>query len=147
VSAVVKPKVKVWVVFSDDMKFGEGRARLLEVIGERGSLQQAAKQLEMSYRSAWGYLRELERAAGFKFVHRMPGGGARGGMRLTPEGRRFVADYRRFNASLARATERCFARAFPPSSVRDGRTERRARAARRAARPRARFRITEGAHP
>ena len=34
-SAVVKPKVKVWVVFSDDMKFGEGRARLLEVIDER----------------------------------------------------------------------------------------------------------------
>jgi molybdate transport system regulatory protein len=74
--SVVKPKVKVWVAFSDELKFGEGRARLLELIGERGSLQQAAREFEMSYRSAWGYLGALERAAGFKFVERAPAPGA-----------------------------------------------------------------------
>jgi molybdate transport system regulatory protein len=111
-SEAVKPKVKVWVAFSDDLKFGEGRARLLEIIDQRGSLQQAAKHFEMSYRYAWGYLRELERAAGFKFVHRVRGGGPRAGMRLTVEARRFIADYRRFSVSLTHATERCFAQAF-----------------------------------
>jgi molybdenum-dependent DNA-binding transcriptional regulator ModE len=50
----MKPKVKVWVAFSDDLKFGDGRAQLLELIGKRGSLQQAAKEFEMSYRNAWG---------------------------------------------------------------------------------------------
>jgi hypothetical protein len=34
-------------------------------------------------------------------------------MRLTTEGKRFVADYRRFNTSLARISQRCFALAFP----------------------------------
>ena len=31
----------------------------------------------MSYRNAWGYLRDLEEAAGFKFVERVPGVGPR----------------------------------------------------------------------
>ena len=108
----MKPKAKIWVVFSDDLKFGDGRARLLELIAEHGSLQQAAEQLQMSYRSAWGYLGELERAAGFKFVERTAGGGPKSGMRLTPEARRFLARYRKFRAGVDLATERHFQRAF-----------------------------------
>jgi len=29
----MKPRVKVWVAFTDELKFGDGRARLLELIG------------------------------------------------------------------------------------------------------------------
>jgi len=108
----MKPKVKVWVAFNDELKFGEGRARLLELIDERGSLQKAAEEFRMSYRNAWGYLGELERAAGFKFVERVPGGGPRSGMRLTKEAKRFLGHYRKFRQSLERAIERCFAQAF-----------------------------------
>ena len=68
----MKPRVKVWVVFGDRLKFGEGRARLLEAIDEVGSLRQAVEQFAMSYRNAWGYLRELELAAGFKFPRAGP---------------------------------------------------------------------------
>ena len=64
----MKPRVKVWVIFADRLKFGEGRARLLEAIDEVGSLKQAVEQFGMSYRNAWGYLRDLEAAAGFKFL-------------------------------------------------------------------------------
>src|SRR5438094_7379668 len=74
----MKPKLRVWVTFGDDLKFGDGRARLLEAIEQRGSLKKAAEAFEMSYRNAWGYLRELEHAAGFKFVERAPGGGPEG---------------------------------------------------------------------
>jgi molybdate transport system regulatory protein len=110
----VKPKVKVWVAFNDELKFGDGRARLLALIDERGSLQQAAKEFEMSYRNAWGYLGDLERAAGFKFVQRIPGGGPRGGMRLTTKAKRFLARYRKFREGLERAVEQQFERAFHP---------------------------------
>ena len=55
----MKPKLRVWVTFGEDLKFGDGRARLLALIDERGSLKKAAQALEMSYRNAWGYLREL----------------------------------------------------------------------------------------
>ena len=108
----MKPKVKVWIAFNEDLKFGEGRARLLELIEKHGSLQRAAKEFEMSYRSAWGYLGELERAAGFKFVRRALGGGPHGGMRLTPAAKRFLARYRRFHDGLDRAVKSNFERAF-----------------------------------
>jgi molybdate transport system regulatory protein len=109
----MKPKVKVWIAFNDELKFGAGRARLLELIGERGSLQQAARDFDMSYRNAWGYLGELERAAGFKFVERVPGGGPRGGMRLTKEAKRFLARYQQFREGIDRVVQRHFERAFP----------------------------------
>jgi molybdate transport system regulatory protein len=109
----MKPKLRVWVTFGDELKFGDGRARLLELIDEHGSLRQAAGKFEMSYRHAWGYLRELERAAGFKFVERARDGGPRGGMRLTAAGRQFVARYRRFRAALDTTMRREFQRAFP----------------------------------
>ena len=50
----------------------------------------------MSYRNAWGYLRDLEKAAGFKFVERAPGGSPRAGMRLTARGETFLARYGTF---------------------------------------------------
>ena len=110
----MKPKLRVWVTFGDDLKFGDGRARLLERIEALGSLRNAAQEFEMSYRNAWGYLRELEEAAGFKFVERAPGGGPASGMRLTPAGKRFLARYRKFWECLDVAARRQFARSFRP---------------------------------
>ena len=86
--------------------------QLLELIDKHGSLQQAAKEFGMSYRNAWGYLGELERAAGFRFLHRIPGGRPHGGMRLTPEAKRFLARYRRFRDGLAQSVKSNFERAF-----------------------------------
>jgi len=108
----MKPKLRVWVTFGDELKFGDGRARLLALIDEHGSLRQAAGKFEMSYRHAWGYLRELERAAGFKFVERARAGGPRGGMRLTTAGRQFVERYRRFRAVLETTMQQQFERTF-----------------------------------
>lgn len=108
----MKPKLRIWVVFGNRLKFGDGRARLLELIDERGSLRQAAAQFDMSYRNAWGYLQELEKAAGFKLVARPPDGTLRSGMRLTSNGRAFLACYRKFQRSLDGAAARHFDRTF-----------------------------------
>ena len=108
----VEPKLRVWIVFGKRLKFGDGRARLLESIDARGSLQQAAAEFDMSYRNAWGYLRELESAAGFKFVERAPSGRARRGMRLTPAAREFLKCYRAFQRGLETTVPRQFASAF-----------------------------------
>jgi molybdate transport system regulatory protein len=108
----MKPKLRVWVTFGDDLKFGDGRARLLEAIEQRGSLKKAAEAFEMSYRNAWGYLRELEHAAGFKFVERAPGGGPESGMRLTDAGKRFLRHYRTFRGALEGSMKRHFEQSF-----------------------------------
>lgn len=107
----MRPKIKVWIVFGGGaVKFGDGRAELLELIDRLGSLQRAVAQLGMSYRSAWGYLRELEGVAGFALLERHAGRGPEGGTRLTPRGREFLRRYRTFRRGLDEAVQRRFAR-------------------------------------
>jgi molybdate transport system regulatory protein len=109
-----RPRIKLWVVFGDRVKFGEGRAELLEAVERLGSFKKAVERMGMSYRAAWGYFRELERAAGTSLLERHPGGGPAGGTRLTPAGRRFVRQYRRFSGGLEALVERHFQRSFRP---------------------------------
>lgn len=106
----MRPKLKVWVVFPGGVKFGDGRADLLVRIERAGSLRGAVAEIGMSYRSAWGYLRELERAAGFPLLERRAGRGPDAGTRLTTRGREFLARYRRFRRGLDAAVQRRFAR-------------------------------------
>lgn len=108
----MKPRLKVWVVFEGGVKFGDGRARLLELVDELGSLRKALGEAGMSYRHGWGYFRELERASGIRLLESRPGEGRRGGMRLTDEGRAFLARYRRFRAGVDGAAARQFTRVF-----------------------------------
>ena len=110
--ATVKLKLKVWVVFGGRVKFGDGRADILELIDELGSIQKAVVRFGMSYRNAWGYLKELEKAAGFKILQRGPGGGPGSGTRLTRRGRQFLAEYRRFRQQAEGAVRRRFMRTF-----------------------------------
>jgi molybdate transport system regulatory protein len=107
-----RPRLKLWVVFGKSVKFGEGRAELLEAVERLGSFKKAVEQMGMSYRAAWGYFRELERAAGVKFLERHPGRGPDAGTRLTPEGRRFLQQYRRFRQGLDALVTRHFEQSF-----------------------------------
>jgi molybdate transport system regulatory protein len=108
----MKPKLRVWVVFLDRVKIGAGRAELLQAIEDRGSIKAAAEQFSMSYRHVWGYLRDLEEAAGFRFIERQRGGGTTGGAALTARGKRFLAQYREFQRRLDAAAGREFKRIF-----------------------------------
>jgi molybdate transport system regulatory protein len=107
----MEPKVKAWIVFPGGTKFGEGRAELLRLVDEEGSLNRAVARMGMSYRAAWGYVRELEEAAGFPFLARAPGG-RNAGARLTPEARRFLASFDAYRASLKGAADRAYRRSW-----------------------------------
>jgi len=106
------PKAKIWVVFGGRVKFGDGRAELLDRVERLGSFKKAVAEMGMSYRAAWGYFQELERAAGIQFLERHPGGGPAGGSRLTAEGKRFLARYRRFRRGLDARIAAHFTRSF-----------------------------------
>ena len=101
------------MVFDDRVKFGDGRAQLLELIEELGSIKHAVARIGMSYRAAWGYLRDLEAAAGFKFLERTRGAGPQSGARLTREAKQFLARYREFRRSMETTVSRGFRRSFP----------------------------------
>ena len=109
---MVHYKLRVWVVLRGRVKFGDGRAQLLELIDELGSLKKAVARLGMSYRNAWGYLRELEEAAGFKILEREAGGGPASGTRLTRRGRAFLARYWEFREAVQKGAGRKFKQVF-----------------------------------
>ena len=117
----MEPKSKVWVVFECGTKFGGGRAELLRLVESEGSLRRAVARMGMSYRAAWGYLRELEEGAGFAFLERA-GNGRSSGTRLTKEARTFLASFDRFRAKV----ELDAGRAFGASFRGNGRQRRRA---------------------
>jgi molybdate transport repressor ModE-like protein len=81
----------VKIVFDEQVKFGGGPADLLDMPSEPGSVQAALPPFGMSCPAAWGFLRNLERTAGFPLLERGPAGGPRSGTRLTRQGRRFRA--------------------------------------------------------
>ena len=55
-------KAKFWLTLGPRTLFGDGKADLLEAVDSLGSLRSAADSMSMSYRHAWGLLRELEQA-------------------------------------------------------------------------------------
>ena len=62
---------KVWIEDrSGKVAFGLGRFRILEAIDRLGSMNSAARELSMSYRSVWCRIRESEDRIGRKLVER-----------------------------------------------------------------------------
>ena len=117
----MEPKSKVWVVFDRGTKFGAGRAELLRLVEAEGSLRRAVVKMGMSYRAAWGYVRELEKAAGFAFLERA-GKGRSSGTQLTKEARTFLDEFDAFRAQV----ERDAVSAFRAKLGRSARSRRRA---------------------
>lgn len=80
------------------------RIRLLEGIGQSGSITSAAEFSGMSYRSALASIESLEELSGCQLVIKTVGGKHGGGAELTDEGRKLIEAYRlieKFQTELA----------------------------------------------
>ncbi len=86
------------------------RIRLLEEIGRKGSINQAAKAVPLSYKAAWDAIDTLNNLAPEPLVARVTGGRQGGGTQLTDYGRRIIAMYRaleiEYQAALDRLSQR-----------------------------------------
>jgi len=94
-------KLKLWLV-ADSGKgvLGEGRCRLLRQIERDQSLQKAAEALGMSYRKAWGDVREMEQRLGFELVRRRRGGAGGGASRLTQRGQELLTAFEQVRSKV-----------------------------------------------
>ncbi|MDP9237235.1 MAG: LysR family transcriptional regulator [Chloroflexota bacterium] len=108
----MEPRAKLWLEKDGKLVLSDYRVHLLSLIDETGSLAAAATQMQLSYRRAWGKVREIETNLGIKLVESAAGGAGGGGSRLTEEGSRLVAMYQRFRASAEQDLAREFALAF-----------------------------------
>jgi molybdate transport repressor ModE-like protein len=91
-----KPKLafKLWFETEEGYVFGPGVYRLLTVIKKTGTLKEAAKRLDMSYRYAWGLIKKAEETLGESLIEAHKGGRAGGGSTfLTPIGERYVEEF------------------------------------------------------
>lgn len=90
---------------------GGGRQSILEVIERTGSMNRAASELGMSFRTLWGKIRETEDRLGYKLVENQSAS-KRKGSRLTAEGALFLKRFNRFNEEAARAVTEAFESVF-----------------------------------
>lgn len=86
------------------------RVRLLEAIDRLGSINQAAKEVPLSYKAAWDAIETLNNLSPEPLVLRVTGGRQGGGTLLTDYGRRMVAMYRALELETQAALERAAAR-------------------------------------
>jgi molybdate transport system regulatory protein len=101
--------VRLRIDFAPEGSVGPGKIALLEAIEQSGSLSQAARELGMSYRRAWGLLDDLNHALREPVATASTGGAGGGGARLTPFGRELVRAYREVEAIAADAAKARFA--------------------------------------
>lgn len=101
----------------------EGRMALMEHIVATGSINQAAKRMKMSYKSAWSKIRSTEKHLGKKIVVSSTATGTR----LTPDGEALLHQYRELKKACIQADDALFERWFNG----DGRIKRNGRDAQR----------------
>ncbi|GAW32300.1 winged helix-turn-helix domain-containing protein [Carboxydocella sp. JDF658] len=91
---------KAWLVFQEKAVGGSGLINLLKAIQHYGSLNQAAQNLGISYRQAWGRLRKAEIALQRELVYKQTGGENGGGMILTEDGERLLLFFEQLTAEM-----------------------------------------------
>jgi molybdate transport repressor ModE-like protein len=89
-----KTRFKFWLETEDGYLFGEGPFELLCKIRELETLRAASKALGMSYRHAWGIIKDVEKKLGAPILNTRKGGTCGGGgAELTEEGLSLVNEY------------------------------------------------------
>jgi molybdate transport system regulatory protein len=93
-------RISLRLGFAGDHALGPGKVRLLELIGETGSISAAGRAMKMSYRRAWMLVDELNHMFSAVLVEARPGGARGGGAHLTPIGTDVVRRYRAIESNI-----------------------------------------------
>jgi molybdate transport system regulatory protein len=86
----------------------EGRMAILENIEAAGSINQAAKNMKMSYKGVWSKIKSTEKHLNMKIVI----ADRQAGTRLTAEGKALLENYKRLKAECRKRDDQVFSRIF-----------------------------------
>jgi molybdate transport system regulatory protein len=87
-----------------EIALGPGKAELLELIHQTGSLAEAARRMGMSYMRAWTLAQTMNRCFREPAIRTSRGGKQRGGAHLTDTGRRLLTLYQQMETECLAAT-------------------------------------------
>jgi len=101
-----RPAFKIWMETDDGYVFGPGVYSLLKKIMGVGTLKEAAIELGMSYRYAWGLIKKAEEKLGEPLLSAHKGGrSGGGGAELTERGKQFLVEFQKLREQIKRVTE------------------------------------------
>ncbi len=103
---------KIWIEAGGEPVFGRGRRFLLEAIDSHGSINQAAQEVDISFRKAWCHINAMEKRLGVKLVDRKTGGKNGGGAALTADARKFLKKYAALEKGLQEFVDKRFKKIF-----------------------------------
>src|SRR5271168_3383785 len=86
-----------------EVRLGPGKIELLELIDAHGSISEAARAMNMSYRRAWLLVAELNQSFRSPVTTAQTGGKGGGHATLTAFGRELIALYRKIETDAAAA--------------------------------------------
>jgi molybdate transport system regulatory protein len=102
---------KIWLETSDQNGIlGDKKCELLRAIDETGSLNDAMKKLNLTYRKTWDNLRKIERELGFPLIKPTRGGADGGNTILTTEGKILIQAFDKFHAEYDLVIQQGFER-------------------------------------
>ena len=96
-------RMRLRLVFGDDAMLGPGKADLLELIRDTGSISAAAREMGMSYKRAWTLVETMNAMFNTPLVERTRGGARGGGALLTETGANVLSHYRAVEDAAAQA--------------------------------------------
>lgn len=96
----VRPVFKLWFEIGDKYVFGEGTYNLLNEIQRKKSITAAANSTNMSYRHAWGLIKEIELHLKTQVVKSQKGGKHGGKSELTKMGLSLLQDYKKLRKRM-----------------------------------------------
>ncbi len=99
-------KLTLRIEFDESRALGPGKVRLLELLGETGSISAAGRAMGMSYRRAWLLVDALNQTFRQPVVQTRGGGVGGGGADLTAFGLELVANYRAMEREMGEALAR-----------------------------------------
>ncbi|GAB4110276.1 MAG: winged helix-turn-helix domain-containing protein [Thermoflexibacter sp.] len=91
---------KIWIETRMGRFIGSGKIELMEKIQRLGSIRQAAMEMQMSYRKAWGLIEQMNQMAGIPLVISQRGGKGGGQAVITEAGERFMALYKTYQENF-----------------------------------------------
>ncbi len=107
------PVIRFRIDFSETNNLGPGKIALLEAVQAAGSISDAARTLNMSYRRAWLLVSSLNSAFTQPIVISATGGKGGGGAQVTAFGASLITHYRALERDIAQLAQQGLASILP----------------------------------
>ena len=108
----INVRSKIWLEIEGETVFGSGRRALLDEIERQGSINKAAKAMNIPFRKALSYIQSMESRLGKSLVIRQAGGRNGGGASLTDDARKLLGKYRKLESGVNEMLDRKFSEVF-----------------------------------